>query len=124
MLSCDQSLQPDTWNLSGTQGNDFGNPRAMLDSSQILYQGILHATNQSASGGISVQMSTGRPVAKGEEQTGNTIPMPIFAMGPSTMNSFSPAMVDQQRLHFSELHFDKFPTLSTFSCWKIRFKTR
>ena len=39
VLSRDQSLQPDTWNLSGTQGNFFGNPRAATDSSQILYQG-------------------------------------------------------------------------------------
>ena len=29
---------------------------------------------------------------------------------------------DQQRLQISDLHFDKFTT-STFSCWKIRFKT-
>ena len=33
-------------------------------------------------------------------------------------------MADQQRLQVSELHFDKFPTPSTFSCWKIRFKTQ
>ena len=33
-------------------------------------------------------------------------------------------MADQERLQISEIHFDKFPTLSTFSCWKIRFKTR
>ena len=33
-------------------------------------------------------------------------------------------MADQQRLQISELHFDKFPTHSTFSCWKIRFKTQ
>ena len=30
MLSRDQSLQLDTRNLPGTQGNVFGNPRAML----------------------------------------------------------------------------------------------
>ena len=29
----------------------------------------------------------------------------------------------QQRLQISDLHFDKFPTPATFSCWKIRFKT-
>ena len=45
------------------------------------------------------------------------------------MISFSPAgikqnsMADQRRLQISELHFDKFPTPSTFSCWKIRFKS-
>ena len=32
-------------------------------------------------------------------------------------------MAYQQRLHISELHFAKFTTPSTFSCWKIRFKT-
>ena len=30
---------------------------------------------------------------------------------------------DQQRLQISDLHFNKFPTPATFSCWKIRFKT-
>ena len=30
---------------------------------------------------------------------------------------------DQQRLQISELHFDKFPTPTTFACWKIRFTT-
>ena len=95
MLSRDQSLQPDTWNLSGTHGNFFGNPRAMLVSSQIPFPGTLHSTDQSAKGEIPVQRSTGRPVAKGEEQTGSRIPMPSFARRPSTMNSFSPAEISQ-----------------------------
>ena len=30
---------------------------------------------------------------------------------------------DQQRLQISDLHFDKFPTPTTFARWKIRFKT-
>ena len=46
MLSRDQSLRSDTWNLSGTQGNVFGNSRAVIDSSQIPYQGFVHSTNQ------------------------------------------------------------------------------
>ena len=33
-------------------------------------------------------------------------------------------MVDQERLQISELQFDKIPTTSTFSLWKIRFKTQ
>ena len=61
MLSRDQSLRSDTWNLSGTQGNVFGNPQAP-------YQGILHSLNQSATGGNPVQKSTGKPVARSEEQ--------------------------------------------------------
>ena len=64
MLSRDHSLQLDTSNLSGSQGNVYGNPRAMLDSSQILCQGILHSTNQSATDGVPVQRSTGRPVER------------------------------------------------------------
>ena len=36
MLSRDRSLQPERWNLSATQGNVFGNPRLMFDSSQTL----------------------------------------------------------------------------------------
>ena len=57
---------------------------------------------------------------KGEKQIGSTVPMPCFARRPATMISFSPAeipqnsMEDQQRLQISELHFDKFPTHSTF----------
>ena len=49
----------------------------------------------------------------------------------TAMNSFFPAegshtqndVADQQRLQISELQLDKFTTPSTFSCWKIRFKT-
>ena len=48
------------------------------------------------------------------------------------MNSFFPAeglypqnyMADQSELEISELQFDKFPTPSTFSRWKMRFKTQ
>ena len=88
----------------------------MLGASQTSYQGILHSTNQSATGGFPEQKSTGRSVAKGEEQIGNSIPIPIpiFARRPATMNSFSPTVVDQRRLQILDLHFDMFPTLSTF----------
>ena len=47
------------------------------------------------------------------------------------MNSFRPvgipqnSVAGQQRLQISgELQFVKFPTPSTFSCWKIRFKSQ
>ena len=112
MLSRDRSMPPHTRNLSGTQGNVFGNPRHMLDSSQMPYQGILHSTNQSATGGIPVQRSTGRPVARGEERIGSTLRMPMFAGRPSTMNSFQPAEIQQNSM--AELHFDTFATSSTF----------
>ena len=114
-------LPLDTWNLSEPQGNVFGNPRPMFDSSQTPYQGILHPTNQSATGAIPVQGSTVRPVARGEERIGSTTPMRMSAGRPSTMNSFLPAeipqisMAVQQRLQISEFQFDKFNTTSTFS---------
>ena len=95
MLSRDRRMPFDTWSLSGTQGNVFGNPRYMLDSSQIPYQGILHSTNQSATGRIPVQVSTGRPAARGEERIDSTIPMPMSARRSSTMNSFLPAEFPQ-----------------------------
>ena len=119
--SRDRSMTFDTWNLSETQGNVFGNPRPMFDSTQTLYQGILHSTNPSATGAVPVQVSTGRPVARSEERIGSTTPMLMSARRPSTMNSFVSAKVPQnsmavqRRLQISELQFDKFSTPSSFS---------
>ena len=70
MLSHKRSMPPDTWNLSGTQGNVCDNPRSMFDSSQTPCQGILHSTNPSATGAIPVQVTTGRLVARSEERSG------------------------------------------------------
>ena len=62
-----------------------------------------------------------RPVAGSEERIGSTIPMPMFAGRPSTMNSSLPAeipqnsMAHQQRLQISELQFVKIShTLDVF----------
>ena len=110
----------ETWNV-------FGNPRSMFDSTQTPSQGILHSSKPSATGPIPVQVSTGRPVARGEERIGSTATMPMSAGRPSTMRiPFSPAevpqnsMAVQQRLQISELQFDEFLTPSSFSYWKIR----
>ena len=59
------------------------------------------------------------------------IPNPRFLRSSSTGHSFARMerrnftnyRLDQQRLQIRELHFDKFPTPQTFSCWKRRFKT-
>ena len=67
----------------------------------------------------------------GERQIPDTVLIPRFQPGPSAGNSFDPKEgrfskdhgADQQRLQISDLHFDKFPTPTTFACWKIRFKT-
>ena len=76
----------------------------MFDSSQTPYEGILHSTTPSAASAIPVQVSTGRPVARGEERIGSTTTMPMSERRPSTVNSLIPVkiqqnpMVGQQRL--------------------------
>ena len=64
-------------------------------------------------------------------QIPDTVVHPRFQTGASAGNSFDPKEgkflkkygSDQQRLQISELHCDKFPTPTTFACWKVRFKT-
>ena len=93
-------LPLDTWNTSGSQENVFG------------------------------AIGTGTSFARDEERIEGTIPMPTYARRPSTMSSLFPvdvpqnSMVGQRRQQISELQFDKFPTTSTFLCWKIRFKNQ
>ena len=108
MLSRDQSLRLDTWNLLGTSGIVCDSPLAPIDSSSTPHRGMFHSWNLNAADGN---------------------PGPRFARRPSTMKSFFPAegvyppeLRDQQRLQISDLQFD-IPTPSTFSCSKIRFKT-
>ena len=120
----------DTWNLLGTSGSVFGSLRAVIESSSTPHQGMLHSWNQSATGGNPVRDGAGKPVVRSEERNQEMIPTPSSARRPSTMNSFFPAegshpqnyAADQQRHQISELQFYQFPTPSTFSCWKVRFK--
>ena len=85
---------------------------------------------------------TGRPVVIGQptgsstpfedmaENEPATIPMPMFATRPMTMNSKRlvdiphNSMVGQQRQQISELQFDKLPYPQSFLMWKIQFKTQ
>ena len=94
MLSRDQSLRPDIWNLLGTSGNVFGYPHAVLKTSATPYQGMLHFWNQSATSGKPVRDSPGKLVAGSEDRNRETIPMPRSARKPSHMNSFFPAERD------------------------------
>ena len=82
-------------------------------------------------GSVFVETSTEKPVTKDEVQKRHTTPIPRFAKRPSVGNSNSPPEglhsqnhIIDPRLLLSEHHFGKFPTPSTFSCWKIRFKTQ
>ena len=119
---------PDIWNSQGISGNVFANPRA---SSSSPYPGGFNPWISNVTEDTSVLTSTGRPVTFGECQIPDTVLIPRLQSGPSAENSFDPEEgkflnnygADKQRLQISELHFDKFPTPTTFACWKIRFKT-
>ena len=93
--------------------------------------GMLKSWDSDATGNIPVQAGTEEPVAESGDQSHDTIPTPRFLRRPSGKDSFNPIEgkslkkygADQQRLELSELHFDKFPSPQTFSCWKISLKT-
>ena len=112
---------PSIWDTHGISGNVFANPDA---PSSAPYPQELHQWNSS----LEEPLHSSR-VEKSERQT------PVQDLrcqsGPSTKSSVIPSDrdylkidgADQQRLQIADLHFDKFPTLATFACWKIRFKT-
>ena len=112
VLSRDQSLPLDTWNVSGTQEMFLAihvtcsiHHRHRIKEFFTLRTEVPQVEN-------SVQKSTGRLVAKGEERIGSTTPMPMSAGRPSTMTFYLPAEIPQnslavpQRLQISELQFD------------------
>ena len=92
---------------------------------------MLNSWDSDDEGSIPVRTGTGKPVAESGEQNRDTILTPRFLQRPSAKNTFNSMegrslknyVVEQQRLQISELHFDKFPAPSSFSLWKIRFKT-
>ena len=128
VLSRDKRLPLDTWTTCGLWENVFGNQFSTVDSSRNHFQRIHHSMTPGATGSFPVHIGTGTLVARDEDPNRGTTPMPMFARKPSTMSSLVPedipqnSMVGQQRQQMSELQFDKFPPLSTFLCWKIRFK--
>ena len=112
---------PDIWNTHGMSGNVFANP---LASSSSPYPGEFNPWISNVSEDTS-------PHVTSERQIPDTTLDPRCQSGPSARNSFDLKEgrfskdygADQQRLQISELHLDKFPTPTTFACWKIRFKT-
>ena len=68
VLTRDQSLRLDTWNMLGTSGNVFGSPLAPIDSSSTPHGGVLHSWNLNATDGDPVRPSTERPVARSERR--------------------------------------------------------
>ena len=96
-----------------------------LSKNSSIYDSMCHRCGSAA---VPVQICTGWPVVRGEERFGSTTTMPMSERRPSTMNSFSPTEIPknsiarQQRPQKSELQLDKFPTPSSFSWKKLRFK--
>ena len=112
---------PDIRDTHGILGNVFVNPPA---SSSPPYPGGFHPW-------ISNVTEDTSPHVTSERQNPDTLLDPRCQSGPSARNLVVPSEggfsknygTDQQRLQISDLHFDKFPTPTTFACWKIRFKT-
>ena len=112
---------PDTWDTHGISGNVFVNPPA---SSSAPYPGGFNPWISNVKADISLHVTS-------ERQHPDTALDPRCQSGPSARNSFDPNEgrfskdygADQQRLQISDLHFDQFHTPTTFTCWKIRFKT-
>ena len=112
---------PDIWDTHGISGHVFVNAQA---SSSSPYPGGFNPW-------ISNVTEDTSPHVTSERLNPDTTLDPRCQSGPSARNSFDPEEwrfskdydADQQRLQISDLHFDKFPTPTTFACWKIRFKT-
>ena len=112
------ALLPPTQVISG---NVFANPPA---SSSAPYPQELNPWSSQKSEQIHSSQA-----GKSENQT--PVQDQRCQSGPSARNAFDPKKgrfskdygADQQRLQISDLHVDKFPTPTTFACWKLRFKT-
>ena len=111
---------PNIWDTSGNQETFFAHPQA---SSSAPYPHELNSTWKKTIQ-EPIHMSTaeksGRPERDLRCQSGPSAKESVIFSGGDYSKNYG---TDQQRLHISDLHFDKFPTPATFACWKIRFKT-
>ena len=111
--------QPSIWDTHGISGNVFANPKA---SSSPPYPQEFNPWVSNVSEHTSPHVMSGSQTPAQDQRCQS---------GPSARNSFVPSEgrfskndgAHQQRLQISDPHFDKFPTPTTFACWKIRFKT-
>ena len=117
---------PNIWDTSGISGNVFAHPQA---SSSAPYPQELNSSKwnpwrETTEEPIhkSIAEKSGRPKQDSDLrcQSGPSARNSVLFSGGDSSKNYG---ADQQRLQISDLHFDKFPTPATFSCWKIRFKT-
>ena len=113
---------PNIWDTSGISGNVFAHPQT---SSSAPYPQELHSTWKKTIE-EPIHMSTAEKSGRPERdqdlrcQSGPSAKDSVIFSGGDYSKNYG---ADQQRLQISDLHFDKFPTPTTFACWKIRFKT-
>ena len=101
---------PSVWDTHGFSGNAFANPTA---SSSALYPKELNPLSSNISEHTSPHVMSENQTPAQDQRCQS---------GPSARNSFDPNEgrfsmeygADQQRLQISDLHFDKFPTPTTF----------
>ena len=109
------------WDTHGKSGNVFADPVA---SSTAPYPQELNPWSSGISEPIhssTAQKNENRtPVQDQRCQSGTSAKDSVI---PSEGDSSKNYGADQQRLQISDLHFGKLPTVVTFACWKIRFKT-
>ena len=112
---------PSIWDTHGISGNVFANPHA---SSSAPYPQELNQWTTAIEEPL--HTSTAEKSERPEQnrdlrcQSGPSAKDSVIFSGGDSSKNYG---ADQQRLQISDLHFDKFPTPATFSCWKIRFKT-
>ena len=111
----------DIWDTHGISGNVFVNPTASSSAPHPQELNPWSSSTEEPLHSSTVKKSENQtPVQDQICQSGQSVKNSvIFSRGDSSKNCGA----GQQRLHISDLHFDRFPTPATFACWKIRFKT-
>ena len=109
---------PSICDTHGISGNVFANPDA--SSSAPYPQEWIHGVEPLHSSTIEKRVRDKTHDQDQRCQSGQSAKNSVIFSGGDSSNNYG---ADQQRLHISELHFDKFPTPASFVCWKIRFKT-
>ena len=112
---------PSIWDTPGISGNVFANPVA---SSSAPYPQELNpwcSRTEEPLHSSTVEKSERQTQDQDQRcQSGKSAKNSVIFSGGDSSKNYG---ADQQRLQISDLHFDKFPTIATFVCWRIRFKT-
>ena len=110
---------PSIGDTHGKSGNVFANPTAS-SSAPYPQESYPWVSDVSEHTSPQVMSESQTPVQDLRCQSGPSAKDSVIFSGGDYSKNYG---ADQQRLHISDLHFDKFPTPATFACWKIRFKT-